>query len=334
MARQGRRIGTRLEGRLVVALSLAAAGLACGGDDAKKERVASMVQAPVEEGEAPADRPPAIESIAFEPARPVVGRRVRAKARLQKARGPKATIAYLWQTSSGRELGRDATLETQGLDPGTVVEVVATPEIDGKAGESLTRSFTLAAEGSQIALVVIDAKQGKSPGSILRADVETTDESDGFDAVAVEWRVGGKKVGDELELDTTPFAPGDVVELVAVLGDAENGQRIHAEPIVLDRGAPPAIDSQPTAGIDGGLFRYAVQASSPVPGAELHFELLKGPEGMVVDATTGVVEWRPAQTQRGRFEVEVAAKDQWGSGVAQRFTINADPPGAPPAAPQ
>ena len=61
-------------------------------------------------------------------------------------------------------------------------------------------------------------------------------------------------------------------------------------------------------------------------------ELVKGPEGMTVDAESGLVHWRPKSEQRGRFEVEVAAVDQWGSGVAQRFAIGADSGAAPAAA--
>jgi hypothetical protein len=60
-------------------------------------------------------------------------------------------------------------------------------------------------------LVVIDAREGKRVGSVLRAVVETDDEHDGFGVASLEWRVGGKRVGDEETLDTTPFAPGDVV---------------------------------------------------------------------------------------------------------------------------
>jgi hypothetical protein len=82
------------------------------------------------------------------------------------------------------------------------------------------------------------------------------------------------------------------------------------------------------------VFRYALEAKSPNRGATLRYELLKGPVGMAVDSASGVLEWRPTATQRGRFEVEVGVTDQWGSGVAQHFAIHADARGAPPAAAQ
>ena len=330
------RIGTGRDGRLCIFLVLAMTCLACGGDESRTERVAAMVAAPTDEAdETVSDQPPVIESIELEPKQPVAGERVRVKARLANSKGRKADITYQWQSSSGRELGRGTELDTQGLDPGSVVEVLATPAVGKQIGEPFVRRFKLAAEASQLALVVIDTRDGKRVGSILRAVVETTDESDGFDAVALEWRVGGKRIGEEDELDTAPFAPGDVVELLAFLdGESESRRAIRAEPIVLEQSAPPEITSQPSSGIDGGLFRYVVAAGSPTASAALRFELLKGPDGMTVDPATGVVQWRPAAAQRGRFEVEVAVKDQWGSGVAQDFSINADARVAPPAAAQ
>ena len=336
MGASGRRIGSELDGRLWATLALAVGCLACGQDDSRSERVASMVATPAEEVDSPAsDLPPVIESIELDPKRPVAGARVRAKARLAPSSGRKAQVTYQWQTSSGRALGRGPVLETKGLDPGSVLEVLATSEEGGQTGETLSHRFRLAAEASQVALVVIVTRDGKSVGSVLRAVVETTDESDGFDVARLEWRIGGKRVGEEDELDTAPFAPGDVVELVAFPDGGSEGRRgIHAEPIVLERGAPPEITSTPSSGIEGGQFRYAVAATSPARGAELQYELLKRPPGMTVDPKTGVVLWRPATTQRGRFDVEVAVKDQWGTGVAQGFSISADSRGAPPAASQ
>ncbi len=332
------RIGGASWGRLVLALALASGSSACGGGEEKSARVASMV-APMdpEAGKAAIEGPPAVESIALDPGRVVAGTRVRAKAKLRSSGGRRLAVDYRWQTSSGRVLGQGQELDTAGLEPGSVIEVVATPSFESETGEPFAHRFRLAAEASQLALVVIDAREGKRVGSLLRAVVETTGEEAGFDEVALEWRVGGKTVGTGEELDTSPFQPGDVVELRAspaggLEETAGRTRRVHAQPIVLEQSVAPEITSQPASGLEGGLFRYAVRASSAARGAQLRYELLKGPEGMNVDPATGVVEWRPTVEQRGRFEVEVAVMDQWGSGVAQSFAIGAETKGAPPAA--
>ena len=332
------RIGAARPGRLVLALVLACGSAACGGEE-KSARVASMV-APAEPAteEGAEEVAPSIDSIALDPARAVAGTRIRAKAKLKAGGGPRPSIDYRWQTSSGRTLGQEPELDTAGLEPGTVLEVIATPRVGDETGEPFSHRFRLVAEASQLAVVVIDAREGKRVGSVLRAVVETTEDEAGFDEVELEWRVGGEVVGSEETLDTSAFSPGDVVELRAMpagelAAPGGRGGRVHAEPIVLEPSVAPEITSQPASGLEGGLFRYAVKATSSARGAQLRYELLKGPEGMRVDPASGVVEWRPEATQRGSFEVEVAVMDQWGSGVAQRFTIGAESKGAAPAAP-
>jgi len=337
---RSRRVRFGVEGweRLAAVCLLTCGGLACGQDESAPGRVPSMVATPSTTEDAGAVAgPPMVESVLLEPTRPVAGSRLRAKARLRNAQGKRVAVAYQWQTASGRVLGAGQDLDTTGLEPGSRVEVIATPELEDGTGAPFVHSFRLAAEASQIAVVVIDTREGRSVGSVLRARVETSEDEAGFDDVALEWRVGGEPVGTEEELDTTPFQPWDVVELRArPAGDLAQASRqsrpILAEPIVLERGAPPEITSQPASGIEGGQFRYAVQASSAARGAKLRYELVKGPEGMTVDAESGLVHWRPKSEQRGRFEVEVAAVDQWGSGVAQRFAIGADSGAAPAAA--
>lgn len=336
----GDRTGKRSAGRIGLAVLMAGAGLGCGAEEAGGGRVAAMVATAVEaDGASVLEGPPRIESIAFEPARPVAGGRLRARARVENPGGRKTGVEYRWQTASGRELGRGPELDTKGLEAGTVVEVVATPSLGDEAGEAHVQRVRLASPASQLALVVIDAPEGRRVGSRLRAFVETTDEDAGFDEFELEWRVAGDVVGTDAELDTAPFQPGDVVELRAWLAEAaadggRRGRPVNAVPTVLEPSLAPEIVSEPGSGLAGGLFRYAVRASSPSAGAKLRFELRKGPEGMKVDPATGVVEWRPAPDQRGRYEVEVAVLDQWGSGIAQVFAIGAEPPAPPPASPR
>lgn len=331
----GRGSASRRAGRLLPLL--AGLCLGCGGEEGTAKREATMVPhaAVVEEASGSVRDAAAvarIEAIELTPRRAVAGARLRARARLAPHPGVPVEVDFRWETASGRLLAEGAELDTRGLEPGTIVVVSASPRSADRTGETASHRLRLVAPEERIGLVAIDARDGRSVGSLLRAVVETTDDESGFAEAELEWRIDGKVVGVEEELDTSPFAPGDVVELRARL-DGEGGRPIAAEPVLLERSAPPEIVSRPLQASVDGAFRYAIEATSPARGAVLRYELLKGPQGMVVDAETGVVEWRPARGERGRFEVEVAVMDQWGSGVAQRFALDAGDLASSPASP-
>ena len=203
---------------------------------------------------------------------------------------------------------------------------------DGRdESEAFVEEFRLSVALPQIALVAIETDDGTKPGAVLEAVVETTDEDQGGYGVLYEWRVSDRVVGRDDEFDTSALLPGDVVTLNAQLEFSDSRTDLaRSQPIVIGRVVPPKIISKPEVGVEGGMFRYLVRATSTESGAKLKYELLEGPGGMTVDADSGVMSWRPSSEQRGAFSIEVAAKDQWGSGVAQSFEIRVAPP-APPA---
>ena len=273
---------------------------------------------------------PVIEEIVLRPARPSPGREVQAKARVSDPDGDPTTVEFRWQTARGRALGSGRTFDTTGLEPGSRLVVIATPS-DGKtAGASVSHRFRLSEPSAAIGLVVIDTSLGMKPGVVLGSVIELIEDDSRRAEAELEWNVNGEVVGSAEDLDTSRFQPGDIVVLRARLDD-EGGRFVASPAVVLSRGAAPEISSKPLAGIEGGMFRYQLRARSDEPAADLSYALLSGPEGMSVDEKSGLVTWRPTGDQRGRFEVEVSAMDQWGSGTAQSFVIVAEAPGSSPA---
>ncbi len=327
-------------GRLtpIVFTGMMVAGLlACGSDESGSGRVASMLDpaaAPLDAASEAAggNRPPRIESLRIEPPRPVPGRSVRAIAVVRDPDGDATTLSYVWQTASGRILGEGASLDTSGLDEGARIELVATADDGEDESEEFETVFEIGGASLDVAFVAIDTEDGTSPGAQLSAVVESTDDSAGRYDVEYEWLVDGRVVGSEEELDTTALSPGDAVYLRARIEyEGRRTRAVTSRPVVLGRGSPPRIVSNPTAGFEDGVFRYQLRAASDEPAARFVFEMLSGPEGMSVDPESGLVTWQPREDQRGAFEVELAAKDQWGSGVAQSFELQIDAPDAPPA---
>jgi hypothetical protein len=306
----------------------------CGNDSSEVPGTRSMLQATTEsattrEG---ANHAPQIEGIVLRPARPRTGRTVQATARVTDLDGDPTELTYVWQTRSGRPLGEGRVFDTTGLGSGSRLQVVVSASDGESTSAPSIHSFQLAESYSSIGLVVIDASKGTKPGATLRSVVELSDDDSGRIDAELEWVVNGEVVGTEDQLETEGFAPGDIVILRARLANrARQGRPISSPPITLSRGEAPRILSKPLSGIEGGLFRYQIRAASDEPDAQLTYGLMNGPDGMRVDAKSGIVEWRPKSDQRGRFEIEVCATDKWGTGVAQSFAIVAD---APPASPR
>ncbi len=53
----------------------------------------------------------------------------------------------------------------------------------------------------------------------------------------------------------------------------------------------------------------------------LIFDVLVGPDGMIVDSTTGVVAWKPTASQVGQHDVILRVSDERGGISLQSFSI-------------
>jgi len=83
--------------------------------------------------------------------------------------------------------------------------------------------------------------------------------------------------------------------------------------------APPAIVSTPgTRGAVGQPYRYDVSATDP-ENDPLRFSLGVRPDGMAIDAATGLIAWTPSQA--GSQTVEVLVEDSQGGSNRQLFTL-------------
>lgn len=76
---------------------------------------------------------------------------------------------------------------------------------------------------------------------------------------------------------------------------------------------PPTITSPAvTAATIGQLYSYDVDAIDPNVGDTLTYSLDTGPEGMVIDSTTGAISWTPTISQMANQNVTVRVQDQDG----------------------
>ncbi|RYD83809.1 MAG: APHP domain-containing protein, partial [Verrucomicrobiaceae bacterium] len=85
----------------------------------------------------------------------------------------------------------------------------------------------------------------------------------------------------------------------------------------------PEIDSTPvTTATAGQEYQYQVSAQDP-DGISLGYLLYKAPEGMSINAETGLITWLPTAANPTPAQVVVLVSDSRGATTTQEFTINA-----------
>lgn len=94
--------------------------------------------------------------------------------------------------------------------------------------------------------------------------------------------------------------------------------------VVLPVNDPPVILSvPPLQAVQGQPLWYQVVASDPDPGSVLRYNLTRVPTGAKVqlDEVTGLLYWKPTQSEVGKQELELEVSDQFGARVTQRLSI-------------
>ena len=89
--------------------------------------------------------------------------------------------------------------------------------------------------------------------------------------------------------------------------------------------SPPVFTSQPTlTAIAGGLYTYDATASDP-DGDTLSYSLLSGPDGVVFNPVTGLLQWIPTADQTGDHDFTLDVSDGRGGVASQSFTTGVAP---------
>lgn len=94
----------------------------------------------------------------------------------------------------------------------------------------------------------------------------------------------------------------------------------------------PMIESNPdNEGIVGQAYVYDVNATDP-DGDALTYDLLVAPDGMTIDAETGLIQWTPTNAALGNHFILVQVSDGRGGIDQQQFTLSVanEPSNRPP----
>ena len=143
--------------------------------------------------------------------------------------------------------------------------------------------------------------------------------------VLEDWNIvdaaGGTGIAVEREFDVT-VSDGNGMQIVALKASGNDVFEAAIEIVARGNEAPLITSSPYTSAEINVHYTYDVDASgNPLPT----YVLTTAPTGMVIDSSTGLIEWTP--TAEGDFDVMVEAINTEGTDV-QAFTVSVSPPPA------
>ena len=176
--------------------------------------------------------------------------------------------------------------------------------------------------------------QQKRVGDTVALNGSASADADG-DPVAYRWSliarpdnsVATLSNAEQVQASFTPDVAGDYVAQLIV-----NDGTLDSEPdsalVTVTASTPtnraPEITSTPvTQATAGQLYSYRVAATDPDAGDVLTYLLSTNPEGMTIDAATGLIQWTPSQA--GGTNVVVRVTDAGGLFAEQSFPITVAP---------
>jgi RHS repeat-associated protein len=155
------------------------------------------------------------------------------------------------------------------------------------------------------------------------------------DPITFAWTVTLRPMSSVITLGNantgTPAFTPDLPGLYRFLLTASDGRGgVHTSSVEVtaeERNRAPAIGSTPvTVGFVGAPYRYAIRATDPDAGDTLTYLLVTFPAGMVIDPSTGVIDWVPGATQGGPQAVEVRVRDAAGRVATQSWVVQVSSP--------
>jgi hypothetical protein len=122
----------------------------------------------------------------------------------------------------------------------------------------------------------------------------------------------------------TPSTPGAFRVSVEV-SDGELASHQNFTLVVTFLNKAPRFVSTPPTEATGGIRYVYVPSAADVDGDRLNYSLAQAPSGMLVDRSTGRLDWTPGWEASGNFSVVLIVSDGKGGEARQEFSIKVTP---------
>jgi len=278
-----------------------------------------------EEQEIPSESAPflVIDSVTITPENPVSSTLLRVLVKPQHV--GMVTYTYRWM-NNGEEIAdeTESALKSDFFSKGDTVEVEVTPyhnEVGGKPVKS--KPVVIVNTPPAMRSFTIDPSPAYSKDD-LTAALDVLDADDDYIRIAYQWKKNNQALPGETDttLAKTVFTRGDTIGCEVRISDDESEEVVfHSSEITILNSAPLITSQLSGKNMEGYVFEYAVTATDP-DGDPLEFSLASAPEGMTIDASTGLVRWEAREDQRkGNYEFQLIATDPEGAQAIQPITL-------------
>ncbi|MDX1555061.1 MAG: putative Ig domain-containing protein [Xanthomonadales bacterium] len=319
-------------GRALGVVTLALLLVQCGSADAPHEQAPVQARPNTGQAAAPAEAPtpdattiPTILRGHILPSQPNATSTLTVDLRAVDPMGKPVTLEYQWLLDDFPIQGATAARLAAGeFTRGDTISVEVTPIADGRVGaEWKADPVEIQNSPPRVHRLGIEPSPAtrREP---LRAVADVSDPDGDTVTVSYQWLRNGIPISGATEatLDPSHYGRGDLlaVEIVATDGHDSTPALVSPEVDVLPA-APKFVSQVAKTDFKDGQFRYRAQAVHP-DGNALEYTLSDdAPEGMRIDAESGLVEWIPEPSQTGTFAFQVIVEDPDGGRVAQPVTL-------------
>jgi YD repeat-containing protein len=119
-----------------------------------------------------------------------------------------------------------------------------------------------------------------------------------------------------------PDVPGIyTIQLVVRDGKVDSVPALVVVEAVAANHPPRIISSPPTLAVAGQAYSYPIVATDDDPGDVLTYSLVLAPPGMVMDGSSGRIQWVPQVDQVGSHGVTVRVSDRSGAFTEQSYSV-------------
>lgn len=229
-------------------------------------------------------------------------------------------VTIRWYVNENIVQGEGNNLDLSPFMPGD--DVYAEVIFDGDAYEPVMTETMIVANAPPEVIQAAGEIVTASGRHIFRVNADVTDPDRDRVTVTFRFYVNGTLFSDDKsgDLDISNLKRGDKVTCVILARDERGGEGEKSIPTYTVNNRPPTIVSRPPRSIAGDVFRYKIASQDP-DGDELVYELLEGPEGMVLLEDTLHWDVRSADTS-GTFRAVVKATDGNGGNATQEFSLS------------